>query len=301
MRWLKKSKKVFLALHVITLNRKDLLEFLIKESSEYFDAIRICDGGSTDGTQDMVRKYGCELYEREWDDKYHEQDNFLLGKSKPKEWVMIMDDDECPSRELLSHMRSIIDVARQNKKNMISLPSILVLDGEPAFETNEFIQKCNASHPEAFFRKFWLFEYDKTVKSYGSPHRAVESQKGWDTWHQPYPYYHFKTSWSFLINDCIHGWIYPPGQGYTPGQAEEMYQALPEFERSNDIEPFILEGKFDQKFIDFAEKYKDSNRPIRNWYNAIEAVRTGFESVQNVFDLDKISGYHGTIYRDEPS
>ena len=82
--WLKK-KKVFLALHVITLNRKDLLEFLIKESSEFFDVIRVCDGGSTDGTQEMVKRYGCELYERDWDDKYHEQDNYLLKKAKNKD------------------------------------------------------------------------------------------------------------------------------------------------------------------------------------------------------------------------
>ena len=77
-----------------------------------------------------------------------------------------------------------------------------------------------------------------------------------------------------------------------------MYEALPDFERSNDVEPFILAGEFDQKFIDFAEKYKDDKRPIRNWFNAIEAVRTDFDSVQNVFDLNKICGYHGTIYRE---
>ena len=295
MRWFR--RKVFLSLHVITLNRKEILEHLIKESLEFFDVVRICDGGSNDGTQDMVERYGCELYEREWDDKYHEQDNYLLDRSKPKDWVMIMDDDECPSRQLLSQMRDMIDDCKKNKMNMISLPSILVLDGEMQLDTDEFIRRCRKEPIENFFRKFWLFEYDKSVRSYGSPHRSVESQMGWNTFHQPYPYYHFKSSWSFIINDCQHGWLYPPGQGYTPSQAKEMHSVLPRFKDITEIEPYIMAGEYSDEFIAFAEKHKDSDRPIRNWWKAIDVVKNKFEDVETTYDLNKISGYHGTIYR----
>jgi len=264
-------RKPNLALHIITMNRRSLLDSLIRECDDYFDAIRVCDGGSKDGTQGMCGKYGVELHIREWDDKYHEQDNMLLSRAKPKDWVMIMDDDECPSRPLLDNLRRLIASAKKQGCNMISIPSLLVLDDEPECGLSKFIEETKAGSQR--FRKYWLFEYDKTVKSYGTPHRSVESMKGWKTFDQPYPYYHFKTSWSFVINDCIHAWIDPFNQGYTRTQADEMYSVLPTFHTSREVEGWLKDGDVSDAFISFAQKYKASDKPIRNWWEAYQCLR----------------------------
>lgn len=269
-------RKKQLALHIITMNRRNKLRNLILKCNEFFDVIRICDGGSDDDTQSMAKKLGTKVFYREWDDQYHLQDNYLLRQCKDGDWVMIMDDDECPSMPLLQNLRTLISVAKREKCNMISLPSLLVLDKEPECSIDEFIQGTVDGQRDPF-RKFWLFEHDYSVRSYGTPHRAVETVKGWKTYHQPYPYYHYKTSWEFVINDCIHAWINPLKQQYSREEAEEMRAALPNFRTSRNIEPWLKSDKIGNDFVVFAEKYKDSDKPIRNWWTAYQRLARGWK------------------------
>lgn len=261
------------ALHIITMNREMQLKRLIENTKDYFDVIRICDGGSSDGTKEIIKEYpNAEFYYREWDDDYAAQDNELLKQARRGDWIMIMDDDECPSLQLLEHLEQIIDYCNKFSYNMVSLPSLLVLNGEPECKTEIFIEevKNDIRNP---FRKYWLFKYDSTVKSYGTPHRSVESKKGWKVYDQPYPYFHYKSSEGFIINDCIHGWINPPKQEYSPKQAKEMYASLPEFKTSREIVPFLKSDEVPFKSIEFFKKYKDENTPIKNWWKAYKLLQ----------------------------
>ena len=247
------------------MERREQLEHIIRECSDYFDNIRICDGGSTDGTKAMCDRLGVEYRYRKWDDKYHEADNLLLSFARKNDWVMIMDDDECPSRPLLDNLLDLIEKAKKQRCNMISLPSLLVLDDEPEDTAEEFI-RTTVEGSRRPFRKNWLFRYDRSIRSYGSPHRGVESNLGWRIYNQPYPYFHYKTSWSFTINDCVHGWIDPFTQRYSREEADEMHSVMPEFETSREIEKWLREGDVGFEFLAFAQKHKDSDRPIRNWW-----------------------------------
>lgn len=181
---------------------------------------------------------------------------------------MIMDDDECPSNPLLNQLRAMIRYASDMGFNMISLPALDELDGNLLCPVEQFVTKVQSGAYQPF-RKLWLFRYDWSVKSYGTPHRSVESVYGWRVYHQPYPYIHRKTRLSYILNDCIHAWINPRKQEYTEAEAEEMYSVLPQFETSREILPWLRkEAAAAAAFIQFAEKYKDSQRPIGNWYTA---------------------------------
>jgi len=229
----------------------------------------VCDGGSSDDTESVVKIYGAEYFYRKWDDKYHEQDNRLLRQCKTGDWIMILDDDEHPSGLLLSNLRNLIDTAEQTLHNMISLPSLDELDGKLAVSPEDFVIQVESGSRDPF-RKYWLFRYDPSVRSYGTPHRSVETIQGWHVFHQPNPYIHKKTTYSFVLNDCVHAWINPLKQEYTPTEANEMYAVLPHFKSSRDIEGWLRNGNVDNQFLDFARKYRSDKRPIRNWWNAYE-------------------------------
>lgn len=260
-----------LALHIITQDRVESLKRVLLQSVDYFDVTRVCDGGSTDRTKELVKSCS-EYYFRKWDDKYHEQDNHLLSQCKPGDWIMILDDDEMPSTPLLNGLRDIIAHAESHNFNMVSLPALDEINGKMAMDVNEFIAKTDSGGLQPF-RKLWLFKFDWSVKSYGSPHRSVESLLGWRVYHQSCPYIHFKTSFSYILNDCIHAWINPLRQQYTKGEADDMYDALPKFTESREIFVWLQSDEVTNKFIAFAEKYKHADTPIRNWWAVYQSVR----------------------------
>ena len=274
--WLKRLSKLLrkphLALHIITQNRAESLKWVLDQSSDFFDVVRVCDGGSTDDTKQVIANCGAQYYYRKWDDQYHEQDNVLLRQCRPGDWVMIMDDDECPSWQLLNHLRPLVVTAQHLKFNMISLPALDELDGVLSLPVEQFISEVESGARRPF-RKLWLFQYDWSVNSYGTPHRSVETVKRWWVYHQPYPYIHRKSSLSFLVNDCIHAWINPSKQGYTEAEAKEMYAVLPKFQTSREILPWLeKEAGAAAAFIRFAEKYKDCSKPIRNWWASYQEL-----------------------------
>lgn len=244
-------RKKQLALHIITQNRIKLLEPTLRCCAPYFDVMRVCDGGSTDGTKEMCKEVGAEYYYRKWDDKYHEQDNHLLKRCKPGDWVMIQDSDECPSNLLLEELRDLVQHAVDHKFNMISLPALDMLDGKLLHPLDDFVAEVEAGTRKPF-RKFWLFKYDSSIKSFGSPHRSVESLEKWRVLHQPYPYIHTKTTLEFYLNDCVHAFICPEKQEYTRAQVAELRSVLPSLESSRGVIPWLTEGELSPQFLAFA-------------------------------------------------
>lgn len=311
--------KNILSLNIICQNNEKEIKAQMVACKDYFDIIRYCDGGSQDKTKDIITSYSggifkqtiskifnsiprVEYYYRKWDDNYHEQDNVLLSKASPGEWMMIMDSDEIPSVPLLNNLRMLSEFCEENKYDMVSIPCLLSLDGELEHEINEFIFKVknNIIKP---FRKLWFFKYSKDLKSFGTPHRDIKRKKfsktlktksqaeemyghKFSTYKTEYPYIHYKTRYSFLINDIFHGWIYPKGQGYTELEGKEMVEALSETLPDEEV-PFwsslrlkyFLEKEFTELYkqrilsnekipiVEFARKYKSSDKPIKSWWS----------------------------------
>jgi len=266
VRWI--GHKPQLALHIITMYRDDDLAKLLSSCQHYFDIMRVCDGSGEVSTKAICKQYDTEYYYRSWDDNYHLQDNVLLKQARPGDWVFIMDDDEIPSQPLLENMRTLIRRAKVLNCNIISLPCLLVLDDKSECGLEEFIEETRIGkrHP---FRKFWLFEYDKSVLSYGTPHRLVESERGWSVFDQPFPYYHYKTKRGFILNDCVHAFINQADQGYTVTEARELRVALAAtaWKTSRDVISCLETGNVPDALLKFAWKYKDqTNRSISRWF-----------------------------------
>lgn len=74
---------------------------------EYF----VCDGGSDDGTWELLNEwkdvYNLKLYQRKYDDQ-GKQRNFLLSKAPKDSWVVSLDQDEQLNHQMQRELRDFI-------------------------------------------------------------------------------------------------------------------------------------------------------------------------------------------------
>lgn len=74
-----------------TFQEADFIEAAI-QSVDFADEVIVIDSFSTDGTADLVRKLGVQLYQRTFDD-FSRQKNYALDKAS-HDWVLFVDADE---------------------------------------------------------------------------------------------------------------------------------------------------------------------------------------------------------------
>lgn len=85
----------------VTQNRVENLKRNFHHILPYVDRAVIIDGGSVDGTEAYCKSQPkIEWYHRKWDDSFANQYNEYL-KHITDGWVLICDDDELPSKEML--------------------------------------------------------------------------------------------------------------------------------------------------------------------------------------------------------
>jgi len=245
----------------------ELLKRQLSAVRPYFDVCRVCLGEHDEEMMATARQHNAEVHVREWDDNYSAQDNVLLRLCRNGDWVMIMDSDEVPSKALLENLRDLIHYAETNGYNMISMPSLLSVDGWFEYSLEVFLNKQRRGEIKPF-RKYWLFRYATSVRSYGKTHRLVSGASRWQVFNQPYPYYHFKTSNGFIIMDCLHAAANPKGHTYTYEQALELRAALPKQLRvSRDVARWLESNGSSLKFEQFVERYSfELQYPISRWF-----------------------------------
>lgn len=258
--------KLRLSLHVITMNRDELLSQQLTIVRPYVDAIRICDGAGSKATKSICKRFKARYYHRQWDDDFAAQDNLLFSKAKKSEWILVMDSDEIPSKELLQNLRQLATRGEAEGYNCVRIPAISILDG---------VMECNVSDRitavqdgRDIFRKDWFFKFAKGIYSTGSPHRGFHHPDGWTYHDTGYSYYHIKTTDDFIFNDCIHAFINPEGQGYSYEEADELKscECIKLLRLSTDVIPMLEFDRVTPDFKEFMQKYKDEDRPISRWY-----------------------------------
>src|SRR5689334_25076709 len=78
------------------------------------DEILVADSGSTDGTQDLVRRAGgCRLIEREFI-SYSDFKNWAIPQAR-HEWVLIIDADERVTPELATEIKQLLNSPPDDK------------------------------------------------------------------------------------------------------------------------------------------------------------------------------------------
>ena len=86
--------KPLLSTCIITQNNALSLERAIASVAHFSDEIVVVDGGSTDGTETVVRSHPqCRYFRRPFDGNFAEQKNFAFDQASGN-WIFELDDDE---------------------------------------------------------------------------------------------------------------------------------------------------------------------------------------------------------------
>ncbi len=216
-----------IAMHVITMNNQEKMLRLLTAVGNYFDVIRVCDGGSTDRTVEICKMFNCKIVQRRWDDDMSAQHNTLLKQAKKGEFILVMDDDECPSVPLLSALRVYADESKHGSLyRTVKIPSIMYINGVADWDTMDLMQAIQRGEQKDRFTKMNFFWYDGEVKFSGESHYGLEYEhiEHWPIKEMiPQPYYHYKQPIDIVRCNIQQAYINPTMQGIALEDGLELH------------------------------------------------------------------------------
>ncbi len=96
---------MLLSAYLVTLNESAHLAQVL-EQLQGVDEIVVVDSGSTDGTQDIARRYGARVVHNDWPG-FAKQKAYAMSLCQG-EWVLSMDGDEVLQAGTIAHIRALI-------------------------------------------------------------------------------------------------------------------------------------------------------------------------------------------------
>jgi glycosyltransferase involved in cell wall biosynthesis len=100
------KKHVTISLCMIVLNEEKVLKRSLMNVAPYVDEIIIVDGGSTDKTIEIAKRFHARMYHSPWKEDFSKQRNISL-KYPTKDWILVMDADEVYEKNLLKELQKL--------------------------------------------------------------------------------------------------------------------------------------------------------------------------------------------------
>lgn len=140
------------------------------------DEMIVVDTGSTDGTQDVLKNAGCQIYEQEWHDNFSDPRNLSLQKAT-KDWILVIDADEKYDVESIKEIKRLSEGTKDTGYMVTQRHYVL-----NTYLTN--YSKCDGKYAqeEIGYPGFYqscvvrLFPRDEKIFFTGRIHEIVEPQ-----------------------------------------------------------------------------------------------------------------------------
>jgi len=264
------KKKNKLVLNVVTLNRCEKLNRLLSKCADAFDEVRICDGGSTDDTLKVCKRYSCKVVENEWCDDFAVQHNLLLDMALPGDRIFILDDDEYPSEQLLQILPSLTF----NDYNQLEIPNIMVFNDVPQFETvDEFMRLVKEDGHEQFCKTLYV-KYESGIRMEGASHCGLTGTE-WQRRKIVEPIIHDKSSLDMIWGNIYKAIIDPVANGYTEEEGKKFLDACHKesIYTSRQLEKYLegpISDELKQIFIEWQHPSHKEKRRLFQYYFLIK-------------------------------
>jgi glycosyltransferase involved in cell wall biosynthesis len=259
----------------VTQNRINNLKRNIPKVVDYVDRIVIVDGYSVDGSKEWLESYSPKIFvtQRQWDDSFANQYNEYL-KHIGEGWVLLCDDDELPSEQLLKCMRDVVKNSDHGR-----IYSCVEFKCHP-IETDNNGVIVNDNGPVDYYRQiFYLYQPEMKYKI--DLHQCLVGYKNGRMIRRQETYYHIKSDEDSYRNACRNWWIagvWLSGatEGYKPEEWYELrdlvLKVYPEVKVFGDFNAIMVRGNMNQEIKDYLYKTKDTpDEPPQRMMNELRA------------------------------
>ncbi len=240
----------------ITQNRLENLKRNFPVILPHVDRAVIIDGGSVDGTEEYCKSLPkVEWHYRKWDDSFANQYNEYL-KYIDEGWVLLCDDDELPSSDLLKSLRKIVaDSEQGNRFCCVEFRSW-------AINPDDEVPK---DHPDDYWRKLF-FRYHPKMRYTVDLHQCLVGYQNNNQARSDFIYYHLKTTRDVARNACrnyfIAGiWLPNASDGLRGPEWDELRAVVkscyPEIETFSELDTLFIQGNLHEDLKAWMIKYKD--------------------------------------------
>lgn len=226
---------------------------------KYFDRVIVVDGNLSEEARlsySELENVELTIVDSPWKDSYVDQYRAWSSKVDDEDWVLYLDCDEVPSRELIDFIFSEEFDIKSKECNTFCLPCVLYLRHNSEY--------CAAEkEPPKEYIGQWikniLVKKDSSLdfKYFGShviPNHGQEEKGSY----VPFPYFHMKTLESFVYNDVWQAFLSPEGQQYTPADAKmfkmltKQYKTTKEFKEATKCgawPPVLKKFAWDRRWV----------------------------------------------------
>lgn len=227
----------------------------------YVDRAVVVDGFSKDGTYEYLTSLGpkVQVFQREWDDSFANQYNVYLQHIKGG-WVLLCDDDELPSEEMLKALEEIVKASEGGTKfGVVGFRSNDISYVEGDWENRVDNGPCE------YYRQI-LFKWHPDMKYTIDLHQALQGMRG-PVVQVQHHYYHIKSTRDEYRNACRNFWIegpWPEGartQGLRGPEWEELHNVVlkhhPEVKVFSDMNALMVTGDINPEVEKFIADHRD--------------------------------------------
>jgi len=233
----------------------------------YVDRAVIVDGYSKDGTYEFLKALAplnVEVYQREWDDSFANQYNEYLKHIKGG-WVLLCDDDEVPSEDMLKTLRPIVEKSEGGTK----FATAEFQSNDISYVEGDWENKVD-NGPCEYYRQIF-FKWFPDMKYTVHLHQALQGMRGPVARCKEH-YYHIKSTKDELRNACRNYFIsgewpsHPVEEGIKTTEWHEMKAILAEHHSDvklfSQLNAYLVSNRIGQEFKDWAKKYAHLNEGV---------------------------------------
>lgn len=244
----------------VTQNRLRNMQYLIPKVIDYVDRVVVVDGFSVDGTKEWLESYSPKIFvtQRRWDDSFANQYNEYL-KHIGEGWVLLCDDDEIPSEDLLKSMR---DIVKNSNEGKVYCGVEFRCHG---MEVDKDWKILLDPGPADYYRLIFYL-YQPGMRYVIDLHQSLIGYKNSRIIRRKETYYHLKTNEDMYRNACRNWWIAGvwldhATQGLKVPEWHELRNLVlkhyPDVKVFGDFNAIMVKGNMNQEIKDYLIKIKN--------------------------------------------
>jgi len=232
----------------------------------YVDRAVIVDGFSKDGSYEYLKSLGSkvEVFQREWDDSFANQYNEYLKHVKGG-WVLLCDDDEVPSAELLTSLREAVKQSEGGRNFGV----MEFRANDISYKEGDWANRVD-NGPCEYYRQIF-FKWNPNMRYDVDLHQALQGMTG-PVARSKAHYYHIKSTRDEYRNACRNYFIAGewPGGGRSDGIRTEEWHEMkrllaehhPEVSLFSHFNSLMVSEKLHPVLSEFIEKNRHCREGI---------------------------------------